>query len=278
MSGLYEKSRLFGGQAVGQAFRALQEQIGFDLMPCTIHYKFIAPGTLNAYGWKRDFDEGKIDVDLDYEVVQLENDNYRTLTRQNGKLIGSAFVSINSNEDIIEKLELDYVEKPNDLLSVDQLLKNMGFNENSNTLKYLNSNIFELKLVEWSRVAKQKNIHRNLVWIRLYPDCHEHVKSSHGAQLALTLSDYFIILVAEDIYNESGYRAPQAASLHHSVKLHKRNFDINPYGWMLYRVEAEIISNHRAILKAHIYNEDFDLIASITQEAYIVSEAKKSRI
>uniref|UniRef100_A0A1I7WA62 UPF0113_N domain-containing protein n=1 Tax=Heterorhabditis bacteriophora TaxID=37862 RepID=A0A1I7WA62_HETBA len=75
------------------------------------------------------------------------------------------------------------------------------------------------------------------------------VPRTSGIEVALLISDFFIIQVTEEIGRIYGYATITAASLHHSVRFHQINADA--YQWFLYRTEMEVMTHGRAKLIAY---------------------------
>jgi len=247
-------SRIYGGQVLGQALRAMQ---------ATVH-DFKIVHSMHAYFLR----EGDHNLPIDYQVdTSRDGKSFSTrhvtaLQRNKPIYIGSASFQI--NEDGLEYQQLiPEVSAPESLKTLsDDNTGDLGKSQSSmHTLQKLSAP-FDIRSVPYSIT---EDSFQQLTWIKTIRPV-EHNEYLHRSILAY-ISDYGLItsvLLPHGLKLEN--QQLKIASIDHVIWFHRR-FCVDE--WLLYICEPITTNGARGLAKGNFYREDGVLVATTIQEGLL---------
>ncbi|MCY4161824.1 MAG: thioesterase family protein [Flavobacteriaceae bacterium] len=251
--------RVFGGQLVSQSLFAAYETVAKHLQVHSLHGFFV--------------NGGSIDTPITYKVKNLRdsrNFSYRSVSaHQNNETIFTSNFSFHKHETgVHHQIELPNVLTPDLLLTDLQQAKPL---EKIHPHRYhrlikMHPHIFEFRPVGKALFLEtSKSAPKAHVWFRLKHELSTPF-SMHQLFLAF-VSDYHLLLTTTLPHRES-LRVFRTfyATLDHSIWFHRR-FRIDQ--WSLLDIESPTASHGRGFVRAHVFAQNGELIASLAQEGLI---------
>ena len=253
--------RVFGGQVLGQALYAAYQTVPKDRIVHSMHGYFILAGDIN--------------VPINYQVDDIRDGKSFTTRRvvafQNGKAIFNMAASFQLNQDgVNHQKSMPNVLTPDLLLTDLQQaipLKDIDPNRYNRLIKS-HPQIFEFRPVEKATFLQTRNsLPKAHVWFKTKEKVNVSIPFQH--QLLAFASDYSLLLTATLPHREKLFEKKIFyASLDHAIWFH-RGFKIDD--WLLYSMESPSASNSRGFTNGSIFNQQGEMIASVTQEGLIRS-------
>lgn len=249
--------RSFGGQVLGQGLAAAAETTPEDRQIHSMHGYFLRPGDA--------------DRRMTFEVARLYDggsfSTRRVQAYQGGDVLMSLIASFQTEEKGLEHQvphDMSDIEPPENLPTV---WEKYGELAGLGTSWILNRP-FDLRYVDGDitmQVPEPTNTMK--VWLRSR-DTIEGNQNFHSAALAFA-SDYLLV---EPLLKQHGipWATPgmRIASLDHSMWFH-RPFRVDE--WLLYELETPTTQAARGLTHGRFYNQNGDLVASVSQEAMLRS-------
>ena len=254
-----EWGRVFGGQVLGQSLHAAYQTVPEDRIAHSMHGYFILGGDIN--------------VPINYNVDNIRDGKSFTTRRviayQKGKAIFIMAASFQLNQEgVNHQINMPSVLTPDLLLTDLQQAINLKKIDSERYEKVLKSHpkVFEFKPVEKATFLKTRNsLPKSHVWFKTKEKLNANISFQH--QLLAFASDYSLLLTATLPHREKLFgKKIFYASLDHAIWFH-RQFKIDD--WLLYSMESPSASNSRGFTLGSIFNQEGEMVASVSQEGLI---------
>jgi len=254
-----EWGRVFGGQVLGQSLHAAYQTVPEDRIAHSMHGYFILGGDIN--------------VPINYNVDNIRDGKSFTTRRviayQKGKAIFIMAASFQLNQEgVNHQINMPSVLTPDLLLTDLQQAINLKKIDSERYEKVLKSHpkVFEFKPVEKATFLKTRNsLPKSHVWFKTKEKINANISFQH--QLLAFASDYSLLLTATLPHREKLFgKKIFYASLDHAIWFH-RQFKIDD--WLLYSMESPSASNSRGFTLGSIFNQEGEMVASVSQEGLI---------
>jgi acyl-CoA thioesterase-2 len=248
---------LFGGQILGQGLKAAALTVDTARHAHSLHGYFLLPGMC--------------DIPVIYDV-ELTRDGgsfstRRVVARQRAKPIFHMELSFHREEEGFEhEVGLDSdVPDPDDLLSTQELAERFA-DRLPKSAASMSQTIVQLKPVSPEAFFLRKaETTRGLYWMKANSTLSDD-PLTHLSALAY-LSDYFLISTVMLKHTVSIMSAPlMVASLDHAMWFHRR---CRADDWVLVDAVSPFAGGARGLTRAHIYDRDRRLVASVAQEGLV---------
>lgn len=246
---------VFGGQVLAQALYAMSRCVPEGRTCNSYHCYFILPGDLEK--------------PIFFEVENIRDGGSfsvrRVVAKQNDKVIFFMGGSFQGHENGHEhQIKMPEVPHYSELISWDDMyvqLKGIAPKSVESFLAIERPIHFKPTIIN-NPLDKKKLEPIQNVWFKIKGETENDV---HLNRTILSyISDYNILTTALHPHADiAHFGNTQMATLDHSMWFF-RDFDINQ--WFLFAIEAPSTSNARGFTRGHIFSEDGNLVASVTQE------------
>jgi acyl-CoA thioesterase-2 len=254
-----EWGRVFGGQVLGQSLHAAYQTVPNDRIAHSMHGYFILGGDIN--------------VPINYQVDDIRDGKSFTTRRvvafQNGKAIFNMAASFQLKQNgVNHQISMPNVLTPDLLLTDLQQaipLKEIDPDRYEKLIKS-HPQVFEFRPVEKATFLQTRNsLPKSHVWFKTKEKVNVTIPFQH--QLLAFASDYSLLLTATLPHREKLFgNKIFYASLDHAIWFH-RAFKID--NWLLYSMQSPSASNSRGFTKGSIFNQQGEMVASVSQEGLI---------
>ena len=245
---------VFGGQVLSQALHAAIATVSEERLVHSMHGYFILPGDLNH--------------PIIYIVENIREGRSFTTRRvravQHGEDIFIMAASFQlRQEGLIHQNEAPKVPKPEELLSDQELIQQFAKVLPDSLRRFWRARPIEFRPVRPENFIAQQNLKPySQVWLRAKGKVPDEIGVHH--RILAYASDYNLLGTALMPHqSEYSYGNVRLASLDHALWFH-REFQVDE--WLLYVMDSPSASNARGFTRGLIYNEQGDLVASVTQE------------
>jgi len=254
-----EWGRVFGGQVLGQSLHAAYQTVPEDRIAHSMHGYFILGGDIN--------------VPINYQVDDIRDGKSFTTRRviayQKGKAIFIMAASFQLNQEgVNHQINMPNVLTPDLLLTDLQQAIHLKKIDPERYEKLLKSHpqVFEFRPVEKATFLKTRNsLPKSHVWFKTKEKFNAKISFQH--QLLAFASDYSLLLTSTLPHREKLFgKKIFYASLDHAIWFH-RQFKIDE--WLLYSMQSPSASNSRGFTLGSIFNQEGEMIASVSQEGLI---------
>ena len=252
-------SRVFGGQVLGQSLHAAYQTVPNDRIAHSMHGYFILGGNIN--------------VPINYQVDDIRDGKSFTTRRvvafQKGKAIFNMAASFQLKQNgVNHQISMPNVLTPDLLLTDLQQaipLKEIDPDRYEKLIKS-HPQVFEFRPVEKATFLQTRNsLPKSHVWFKTKEKVNVTIPFQH--QLLAFASDYSLLLTATLPHREKLFgNKIFYASLDHAIWFH-REFKID--NWLLYSMQSPSASNSRGFTKGSIFNQQGEMVASVSQEGLI---------
>jgi acyl-CoA thioesterase-2 len=213
----------------------------------------------------------RIDMPLDL-VVSRTSDSRRfscrhVLAMQQGQSIFEALCSFHDQEPGIEyqaPFDTGGIPSADSLPNLKEFATAHAEHFPAQSIRhYTQSFPVEMRLIDPDSFLPQakRKPHRSY-WFRIEAAASLDDSRDHQSLLAL-MSDYWLPSTGSALNDASGMTGLMVLSLNHSMRFHAH---ARVDDWLLYRTETTWAGNSRALAHGQIYDADFRLIASVSQE------------
>jgi len=254
-----EWGRVFGGQVLGQSLHAAYQTVPNDRIAHSMHGYFILGGNIN--------------VPINYQVDDIRDGKSFTTRRvvafQKGKAIFNMAASFQLKQNgVNHQISMPNVLTPDLLLTDLQQaipLKEIDPDRYEKLIKS-HPQVFEFRPVEKATFLQTRNsLPKSHVWFKTKEKVNVTIPFQH--QLLAFASDYSLLLTATLPHREKLFgNKIFYASLDHAIWFH-REFKID--NWLLYSMQSPSASNSRGFTKGSIFNQQGEMVASVSQEGLI---------
>ena len=254
-----EWGRVFGGQVLGQSLHAAYQTVPEDRIAHSMHGYFILGGDIN--------------VPINYQVDDIRDGKSFTTRRviayQKGKAIFIMAASFQLNQEgVNHQINMPNVLTPDLLLTDLQQAIHLKKIDPERYEKLLKSHpqVFEFRPVEKATFLKTRNsLPKSHVWFKTKEKFNAKISFQH--QLLAFASDYSLLLTSTLPHREKLFgKKIFYASLDHAIWFH-RQFKIDE--WLLYSMQSPSASNSRGFTLGSIFNQEGEMVASVSQEGLI---------
>ncbi|CAD5228004.1 unnamed protein product [Bursaphelenchus okinawaensis] len=265
--GAFNPIRLFGGQAIGQAYLAATK-IRPDFLPLRMDFTFLRPGTT-----KDDIDYMATSSGVGSHYLALES-------RQGEKVLNTAKFRLARLKyfekealqpvDFIDtsNLPCPYQTKPSSpfiaTTVIDKWLKRHGFETRFANFNRNRPTLFEGRLIRFYDFENDQK-QSSLMWMRLS----KIVKDSPipiNVIIPLVFSDFILALPSNVILDqEPSQKSPVMSSLEHQVVFHSNDFDAKDFFLVEQQIEC---STEMVKINGKIATRHGRPVMSFTQQAF----------
>lgn len=249
--------RVFGGQVLAQSLNAADRSVPDDRQLHSMHGYFILGGDLDA--------------PIIYQVECIRDgksfNTRRVVAFQHGKAIFNMSASFQVKEEgFSHQYPMPNVTSYKDLISDEEWMQQNADKLPDAYKKYLMKRHIEFRPVERIDVFSMKPqppiMH---IWMKSEEPLPDH-PSFHKQVLAFA-SDYNL-MTASALPHRGKFKPGQLimTSLDHGMWFHQ---DFRADEWLLFEVESTVAHGSRGFSRGSFFNENGDLVASVTQEGLI---------
>ncbi len=250
--------QVFGGQVLAQALCAAQNTVAENRSVHSLHAYFILPGDLEA--------------PIVYDVERIRDGGSFTTRRiiaiQHGRPIFNMAASFHiSEEGVTHQIDMPDVPPPDQVKTPLEHIEALGLELPENARRYFDRKWpIEFRPVEfYNPFAPTPSPPRRDIWLRTV----DRLPDDHGIHQAILAyaSDLNLLTTALRPHGISMmHKDLQIASLDHAIWYHRPfRFD----DWLLYSLVSPSSGGARGYSQGRLYNQQGELIASVTQEGLI---------